>query len=58
MTKEQEIAKVGARKSLWFNASQINLLEELKEVTRDSGSAVVRDSLIKYKEYLDTKESK
>jgi len=58
MAEKQDKTTVGARKSLWFSASQIDLLEELKVLTGDSGSNIVRESLSVYRDLLIKQASK
>lgn len=46
------------KKLLYFTKRQRNLLDELKSVTGNSNSQIVRDAMIAYAEKLDIKCSK
>ncbi|MEA3387595.1 MAG: hypothetical protein U9Q66_04410 [Patescibacteria group bacterium] len=48
----------GKRKSLWFSLDQIKLLDQIKDKTGDSGSAIVRRSLLMYSESLKSQDSR
>jgi hypothetical protein len=46
------IQEGGVRKMLWFNIKQIKQLDEIRKLTNDSNSTIVRIALDKYLESL------
>ncbi len=45
----------GKRKQVWFNSEQLVILEELRKLTLDTGSKIVRDSMKLYLKQLTDK---
>jgi len=46
----------GKKKVLWFNDSQLELLEMIKEITNESNSLIVRKSMSLYYDTIKNKK--